>query len=89
MKLEQRSVKSLIPYGRNARVHSEQQIGQIVGAIREFGWTNPLLVDEGGGILAGHGRLEAARRLRMNEVPVIVLAGLSETVSRGCGGVGS
>lgn len=66
----------------NSRTHSTQQIGQIVASIREFGFTNPLLVDEAYGIVAGHGRLFAARELGLKTVPCVVLAGLSETQKR-------
>jgi DNA modification methylase len=81
-RLEARSVDSLIPYARNARTHSDAQIAQIAASIREFGWTNPILVDEQDGIIAGHGRLLAARKLGMGAVPVIVLSGLSAAQKR-------
>ena len=74
-----RSVDSLIPYARNARTHSDAQVAQIAASIREFGWTNPILVDGESGIIAGHGRLLAARKLGMEQVPCIELAGLTET----------
>jgi ParB family transcriptional regulator, chromosome partitioning protein len=57
LRVEQRSVDALLPYARNARTHSGAQIAQIADSIRTFGWTNPILVDEAGGIVAGHGRL--------------------------------
>ena len=79
MKIEQRSVESLIPYINNSRKHSEEQVAQIAASIREFGWTNPILVDGSNGLIAGHGRLLAARKLSMDKVPVIELAYLSET----------
>ncbi len=63
----------LIPYARNARTHSEAQIAEIAGSIRAFGFSNPILVSEGGDIIAGHGRLAAARKLGLAEVPVVVL----------------
>lgn len=66
-------VDSLIPYARNARTHSEEQIAQIAASIREFGWTNPILTDGDKGVIAGHGRLAAARKLELTEVPVIEL----------------
>ena len=69
-------------YHRNARDHSSWQIDQIATSIREFGWTTPLLVTSDGGLIAGHGRLEAAQRLGITEVPVVVLAGLSESQQR-------
>lgn len=70
-----RKVEDLIPYERNSRTHSEEQIEKVVASIKEFGWTNPILIDEEQGIIAGHGRLEAAKRLGMKEVPVLVLTG--------------
>ena len=70
-------VDSLIPYARNARTHSEEQIAQIAASIREFGWTNPILTDGDNGVIAGHGRLAAARKLELTEVPVIELGHLS------------
>jgi DNA modification methylase len=78
MKIEQRKVESLIPYVNNSRKHSDEQVAQIAASIKEFGWTNPILVDGENGIIAGHGRLMAARKLSMEEVPVIELAHLSE-----------
>ena len=75
-------VEDLKPYGKNARTHSEQQIGQIAESIREFGFTNPVLIDSNNGLIAGHARLEAAKRLEMKEVPCIVLAGLTEAQRR-------
>jgi ParB-like chromosome segregation protein Spo0J len=63
----------LVPYERNARTHSPEQVAQIAASIQEFGFTNPLLVDGSDGILAGHGRLAAARDMGLAEVPVIVL----------------
>jgi DNA modification methylase len=77
-----RPVSDLIPYVKNARTHSPSQIGQIAGAIREFGFTNPLLVDEHNSILAGHGRLLAAQKLKMIEVPCIVVEGLTQSQKR-------
>jgi DNA modification methylase len=78
MKIEQRKVESLIPYVNNSRKHSDKQVAQIAASIKEFGWTNPILVDGENGIIAGHGRLMAARKLSMEEVPVIELAHLSD-----------
>ena len=72
-------VKKLIPYARNARTHSDEQIDQIAASIAEFGWTNPILVGADGIVVAGHARLLAARKLGMTEVPVIVLDHLTET----------
>lgn len=77
-----RSVEQLIPYARNARTHSDEQVAQIAASVREFGWTNPVLVDEADGIIAGHGRVMAARKLGMDQVPVIVLSGLTEAQKR-------
>lgn len=77
-----RKVADLIPYARNARTHSDAQVAQIAASVREFGWTNPVLVDGENGIIAGHGRVLAARKLGMDEVPCIELAGLSDTQRR-------
>jgi ParB-like chromosome segregation protein Spo0J len=66
-----RSVEDLIPYARNSRTHSKDQVAQIAASIREFGWTNPILVDGDGTIIAGHGRVMAARKLGETEVPCI------------------
>jgi DNA modification methylase len=77
-----RPLDSLIPYARNARTHSDAQVAQIAASIREFGWTNPILVDGDNGIIAGHGRVLAARRLGQAEAPVIELAGLTEAQKR-------
>ncbi len=76
--VESRSLEALVPYARNARTHSEEQVALIAGSIREFGFTNPILVDGANGIIAGHGRLAAARRLGLASVPVIELAHLTE-----------
>lgn len=81
-KVERWAIDKLIPYARNARTHSDEQIGQIAASIKEWGWTTPILVDETGGIIAGHGRTLAAQRLKMTEVPVIVAKGWSETKKR-------
>lgn len=70
-------VADLIPYANNARTHSDEQVAQIAASIKEFGWTNPILVDGENGIIAGHGRLAAARKLGMTELPAIQLDGLS------------
>jgi DNA modification methylase len=77
-----RPIAELIPYARNARTHSDAQVAQIAGSIREFGFTNPILVDGRNGVIAGHGRLLAARKLQMKDVPVIELGGLSEAQRR-------
>lgn len=82
IEVTQRQICDLIPYARNSRTHSDQQVAQIAASIKEFGWTNPILVDADGGIIAGHGRLLAARQLGMSQVPVIELIHLSETQRR-------
>ena len=81
-RMEHWTIERLIPYARNARTHSEAQIAQIAASIREWGWTTPILVDEDGTVLAGHGRLAAARQLQMTEVPVIVASGWSDAKRR-------
>lgn len=81
-KVERWSIEKLIPYARNARTHSDEQIGQIAASIKEWGWTTPILVDETGGIIAGHGRTLAAQRLKMAEVPVMVAKGWSDAKKR-------
>ena len=80
--VDYRPLAALIPYARNARTHSEEQVAQIAASIREFGFTNPILTDGDNGIIAGHGRLLAARKLGMTTVPVIELAGMSEAQKR-------
>lgn len=77
-----RDLDSLRPYDRNARTHSPAQVAQIAASIQEFGFTNPLLIDERGEIIAGHGRLEGARAAGLTQVPTITLAGLSEPQRR-------
>jgi DNA modification methylase len=72
----------LIPYPNNARTHSEAQVAKLAGAIREFGFTSPVLVDEQRNVIAGHGRIEAARKLGMSDVPAIVVTGLDDTRRR-------
>ena len=78
-KVERRAVAALIPY---ARMHSPEQVDQIAASIREWGWTVPVLVDDEGGIIAGHGRVLAAHKLAIAEVPVMVAAGWSEAQKR-------
>jgi len=80
--IEHWPLDKLIPYARNPRTHSDAQVAQIAASIAEFGFNNPILVDTGAGIIAGHGRLLAARKLHLNEVPVIVLDHLSEARKR-------
>ncbi|MEQ9811517.1 MAG: site-specific DNA-methyltransferase [Azospirillaceae bacterium] len=77
-RVERRSLESLIPYARNSRSHSEAQIAQVAASMREWGWTNPVLVDEQGTIIAGHARVAAARLLGLTEAPVMVARGWSE-----------
>ena len=73
-----KKTKDLIPYARNSRTHSDEQVAQISASIKEFGFTNPILIDEDGLIIAGHGRVQAAQRLKLDEVPAIVLEYLTE-----------
>lgn len=82
LSLEYRPVSVLIPFIRNARTHSDEQVSQIAASIREFGFTNPILLDGDNGVIAGHGRLMAAKKLGMKEVPVIELADLTEAQKR-------
>jgi DNA modification methylase len=79
---ERRKVADLIPYARNARTHSPDQVAQIAASIREWGWTTPVLIDEDGGIIAGHGRVMAAKKLGIAEVPVLVASGWTEAQKR-------
>jgi DNA modification methylase len=81
-KVERWSIDKLVPYARNARTHSDEQVGQIAASIKEWGWTTPVLVDEQGSIIAGHGRTLAAQRLQMTEVPVMVAKGWSDAKKR-------
>jgi site-specific DNA-methyltransferase (adenine-specific) len=80
--LEAIQIDALIPYARNSRTHSDGQVAQIASSIKEFGFTNPVLIDGGGGIIAGHGRVLAARKLGMSEVPCIRLDHLTEAQKR-------
>jgi DNA modification methylase len=82
LRLEIWPLERLVPSARNARTHSDAQIAEIAGSIRAFGFSNPILVGEDGDIIAGHGRLAAARLLGAAEIPVIVLSGLNETQRR-------
>ena len=79
LEIKKVSVEKLIPYVRNSRTHSDAQVAQIASSIKEFGWTNPILVDGENGIIAGHGRLLAARKLGYTEVPVIELSHMTES----------
>ena len=77
-----REVSSLIPYARNARIHDEAHVAQIAASIREWGWTIPVLIDEHGGIIAGHARILAAAKLNITQAPVIVARGWSDAKKR-------
>lgn len=76
--ITRRKVLDLIPYARNSRTHSDEQVGQIAASIKEWGWTVPVLIDEAGGLLAGHGRVLAAQRLGIDEIPTMTAKGWTE-----------
>jgi DNA modification methylase len=76
--IERRKVSALIPYARNARTHSDAQVAQIAASIREWGWTTPVLIDAKGGLIAGHGRVLAARKLGIEDVPCMIATGWSD-----------
>ena len=78
MEIVYKKINELKPYENNSRTHDESQIKQICESIKEYGWTNPVLIDEKGMIIAGHGRVEAGKKLDIKEVPCIVLSGLTE-----------
>jgi hypothetical protein len=80
--VERRPIEKLLPYARNARLHSDAQIAQIAASIREWGWTIPVLVDEAGALIAGHGRILAARQIGIETVPVMTARGWSEAKVR-------
>src|SRR5438874_5299863 len=82
LQIEYWPLDRLIPYARNARTHSPAQVAEIAGSIRAFGFSNPILVSEGADVIAGHGRLAAARKLGLAEAPVVVLRGLSDAQRR-------
>lgn len=82
LKVEYRKTSDLIPYARNARTHSEEQVTRLASSIKEFGWTNPILVDGENGVIAGHGRLAAAKKLGIEAVPTIELSGLTQAQKR-------
>lgn len=82
LKVEHLAVGDLIPFAKNSRTHSDAQVAQIAGSIREFGFTNPILIDERNSVIAGHGRLLAARKLNVDTVPCIRLEGLTEAQKR-------
>lgn len=77
-KIERVSVEKLIPYVNNAKIHNEAQVTKIASSIREFGFVNPILIDKDFNIIAGHGRLMAAKKLEMTEVPCVYVEGLTE-----------
>ena len=79
LSIKYRNTKDLIPYGNNSRTHSEAQLQKIKNSIEEYGFTNPILIDDKGGVIAGHGRLQAAQMLELEKVPTIVLSGLTDT----------
>jgi len=82
MHIEQIDIKRLTPYARNSRTHTDIQVSQIAASIKEFGFTNPVLIDEDNDIIAGHGRVLAAKKLGLDTVPCIRLSHLSETQQR-------
>jgi ParB-like chromosome segregation protein Spo0J len=79
MELVKKKVSELIPYINNSRTHSEEQITKIASSIKEFGFTNPILIDQDNSIIAGHGRLQAVKKLGYEEVSCIVISGLTKT----------
>lgn len=82
IEIQYKKTEDLIPYARNSRTHSAEQVAQIAASIREFGWTNPILIDGENGIIAGHGRVLAAHKLGEMEVPTIELSHMSDTQKR-------
>ena len=82
MQIQEVEVSKLIPYAKNSRTHDDAQIAQLAASIKEFGWTNPILVDGDKGVIAGHGRLLAARKLGYDKVPVIELKHMTEAQKR-------
>lgn len=80
--VERRAISELVPNPRNARLHPDWQIKQIIASMKEWGWTIPMLVDEDGGIIAGHGRLQAAMQLGYTEAPCLTAKGWSDTKKR-------
>lgn len=81
-KVEQWPIEKLVPYAKNSRTHSEEQVAQLAASIREWGFTTAVLVDESGSIIAGHGRVMAARKLGMESLPVMVAAGWTDAQKR-------
>ena len=82
LKIQYKPIQDLIPYARNSRTHSDAQVAQIAASIKEFGWTNPVLLDGENGIIAGHGRVMAAHKLGETEVPTIELSHMDENQKR-------
>src|SRR5262249_43938766 len=82
LNIEWVALKALTPYARNARTHSKKQVRQIADSIREFGFTNPVLIDDGNTILAGHGRVAAAKLLGLEQVPCLRISGLTTAQRR-------
>jgi ParB-like chromosome segregation protein Spo0J len=78
LELTYRAINTLTSYSNNSRTHNNKQIKQIADSIEEFGFTNPILIDENNGVIAGHGRIEAAKTLNIEEVPTITLENLSD-----------
>jgi ParB-like chromosome segregation protein Spo0J len=81
-RVERRKVSALTPYARNSRTHSDNQVAQIAASIKEWGFTTPVLIEPDGGIIAGHGRVMAAQRLGLDEVPVVIAEGWTEAQKR-------
>ena len=79
---ERRKVSDLVPYARNSRTHSDEQVAQIAASIKEWGFTNPVLIEPDGGIIAGHGRVMAAQRLGLADVPCVIAEGWTEAQKR-------
>ena len=82
MEIKEVEITKLTPYSDNARVHNEEQINQLIASIKEFGFTNPVLIDENKTVIAGHGRLTAAQQMGLEKIPTIVLSGLTEKQKR-------
>lgn len=82
LKYELKSIDELIPYARNARTHTTEQIAKLAGSIKEFGFINPVVISEDGGILAGHGRVMAAQKLGITEIPCVIESHLTDTQKR-------
>lgn len=78
LKVEKRKIEELIPYINNARTHTDEQVNQIAASIKEFGWTNPILIADDN-VIAGHGRIRAAQKLNMKEIPAIDISHLTES----------